>query len=1129
MQFFKNQNWFFKILIILFLLTYETKAQIYVSTNGNDQNDCLSIDFPCKTLKEGITKASEGFTILINNGTYSSPNDNQLTLTKSLIFTAKNPAFKPIIDCNHNWWMKTEFPGSSGSLTIQNTILRNCKANTSISTILAPVIHATNTNITIDSCEIYGNSIEITNENSSATYSGAIYIENAQEIEIISSLFQSNNNSFNGAGSVYIVEDTTTSNSEMRINGNQFISNIGDIGAIYLQINQVQTAVSLYLENTSFINNNGKTYGAFYIEDNLKNKQLNTEFVDNYFSKNSAEFNGAMGIRHSQSTIFSTSFTNNTFFMNKGSTRTAALSIVFNKLQKVTYQFDSNNFTYNEGFYGAASFQMISTIEQSYSTSVNEDVLVFQQNVFENNNGKLGGSLYFDIRNCNITFSKNQFSNNTAIQGGAIFLTGDGNFFDDGSVYDGNSGEIVSTIFSRITKIFQMNNIVIKTDQNDTIFMEILTDDSSLISTSLKLLQCPIENNWEAKEETHFQFEKQLVFECKRCPIDTYNFATGLESLETEPCFDCPLGGICLGGSDVRANSDYWGVQTDYQGSLKFYFCPFGYCTVKKEEDLHLYKECGNNREGILCGKCKDGYTETLNPSGECVEKTKCSSDSGVYIALALPKALFYAIILLYIPQMKTAHFHIFMHFFQVLMIVLPSIVENPFVALGEILDSFSALFNLQTNLAIFGDAGACPAKSLNAVQKILMQLIGPIVFILAIIFVFLLIKLIQLLRGKNSKNLENENENENKQLDFGDKDKLIEDQEKDKDNNTIPDQKLISDSEIAKWQRAEQQISENVIPPDSQNKNIDNNPDSDTSSLPTLANDEDLSDLADVDIKDINIDKLMKIYPELQKLNLSSEDEGGFGELIERLKEQRDMKGPPYPSYSLGKRLLVGLLTLGIMSHFIILKTLLELTYCIKIKFASGEELRMFRDGEIKCYTTGQIIAIIFTIIVCAFPLVLFFILKKFKKSRRVFTILSPLYFPFKDKYYWYSALMIGWRIALIVVFILINEPVLKAYIVSTFCLLIALIHFQTKPFVSNFHNFLQTVSLMALTFFSSLTVIQAGWSYGGVSLLKQPTKDVNNGLTYFVYALGALSSFYALIIFFYMLFRNIFLEKCK
>ena len=71
------------------------------------------------------------------------------------------------------------------------------------------------------------------------------------------------------------------------------------------------------------------------------------------------------------------------------------------------------------------------------------------------------------------------------------------------------------------------------------------------------------------------------------------------------------------------------------EGFIHHPFCPLDYCTTESKY-INLRdpdKQCNNNRSGLLCGECKQGFSLVLG-SSQC---TECSNN---YLALLIPFAL---------------------------------------------------------------------------------------------------------------------------------------------------------------------------------------------------------------------------------------------------------------------------------------------------------------------------------------------------------------------------------------------------------------------------------------------------------------------------------------------------------
>ena len=75
--------------------------------------------------------------------------------------------------------------------------------------------------------------------------------------------------------------------------------------------------------------------------------------------------------------------------------------------------------------------------------------------------------------------------------------------------------------------------------------------------------------------------------------------------------------------------------------SLQFFHCPSEYCR-RSSHSTHSsdnsYNSCHGRRDGVLCGKCFDGYSEALY-STSCRKNDKCNNNwfwlaTGIYVVV---------------------------------------------------------------------------------------------------------------------------------------------------------------------------------------------------------------------------------------------------------------------------------------------------------------------------------------------------------------------------------------------------------------------------------------------------------------------------------------------------------------
>ena len=120
-----------------------------------------------------------------------------------------------------------------------------------------------------------------------------------------------------------------------------------------------------------------------------------------------------------------------------------------------------------------------------------------------------------------------------------------------------------------------------------------------------------------------------LDYSCLPCPGGLYSLQRGQTRgsclTSVFQCLICPFGANCT--KNIVAKPNFWGSEmSKYPPTLEFTFCPTGYCSLNETllmESLR-YNGCQGNRSGVLCGRCKTGFTETLY-STQCRPISECN------------------------------------------------------------------------------------------------------------------------------------------------------------------------------------------------------------------------------------------------------------------------------------------------------------------------------------------------------------------------------------------------------------------------------------------------------------------------------------------------------------------------
>ena len=123
----------------------------------------------------------------------------------------------------------------------------------------------------------------------------------------------------------------------------------------------------------------------------------------------------------------------------------------------------------------------------------------------------------------------------------------------------------------------------------------------------------------------------RLQFRCYPCRETLYSLASGRATLLNSSSFKfyeikcnaCPYGGDCSG--EIKAKANFWGYRSEGQDAdtIKFLPCPREYCCQGK--NCLTFNSCNENREGILCGQCREGYAQGLS-TAKCIKISKCGN-----------------------------------------------------------------------------------------------------------------------------------------------------------------------------------------------------------------------------------------------------------------------------------------------------------------------------------------------------------------------------------------------------------------------------------------------------------------------------------------------------------------------
>jgi hypothetical protein len=117
-----------------------------------------------------------------------------------------------------------------------------------------------------------------------------------------------------------------------------------------------------------------------------------------------------------------------------------------------------------------------------------------------------------------------------------------------------------------------------------------------------------------------------LRLRCEECERGAYSLqrghTKGLRIVGDFACLPCPYGAECF--PTIKSKTNFWGyLIDDSPPALNFTRCPNGYC-LSGSQNSNSYNSCNGKREGLVCGRCAFGYSETLF-SANCKRSEDCN------------------------------------------------------------------------------------------------------------------------------------------------------------------------------------------------------------------------------------------------------------------------------------------------------------------------------------------------------------------------------------------------------------------------------------------------------------------------------------------------------------------------
>ena len=296
----------------------------------------------------------------------------------------------------------------------------------------------------------------------------------------------------------------------------------------------------------------------------------------------------------------------------------------------------------------------------SYLSYDYQNFIVINNSSFRNNIGRTSGSVFVD--NGCVIIRNSLFENNFSINRGGHIHVADGSasvkiqksrfkqsleektfkgetYVHDTSIYSESTGSLLLHSTSVTTDLEKDSYRLLSVSKASFVNFDNLTEVQCAVGSALQIDNFSTRFVWSTDNKSKGKYPKikicVITMSCHQCSMVMYSLergkvtsfnSQGNRSLSFFSCELCPDGANC--SCNIHAKPNYWGyVDSSNHGRLTFVNCPRNYCTppagIKKEKNLSVYNGCYGNRDGIMCGKCREGFTETLF-STRCKPNEKC-------------------------------------------------------------------------------------------------------------------------------------------------------------------------------------------------------------------------------------------------------------------------------------------------------------------------------------------------------------------------------------------------------------------------------------------------------------------------------------------------------------------------
>ena len=302
-------------------------------------------------------------------------------------------------------------------------------------------------------------------------------------------------------------------------------------------------------------------------------------------------------------------------------------------------------------------YNLTTTCNSPYLRFAYHNEITIRNTTFKNNIGRVSGGIF--LLSGNVTIYNSRFENNYAITTGAHIHVADGSAMvriensilrqsTPETMHNGETFTHDTSIYSESDGSLVLQKTLVTVELEKDSYRVLTVSKAGLVSfDDFTKVQCAVGSSLRFDNFSHFtvltglsvrrtkcRFKTTVMsLSCHRCSPGLYSLKRGeLLGLPEKRklqysgsfCTPCPHGANC--SRNIFAEPNFWGYpDSTKHGALKFVHCPPHYCTPagKPHKNLSVYNRCYGNRDGVMCGRCKEGYTETLL-STNCKRNKKC-------------------------------------------------------------------------------------------------------------------------------------------------------------------------------------------------------------------------------------------------------------------------------------------------------------------------------------------------------------------------------------------------------------------------------------------------------------------------------------------------------------------------